>query len=341
MRKILLALFALLFVSTSCAHAPKGGEFRQARDSAFKVQVRMKLDLSPLNEYLAKKEAERKAREEARKKAEEEKKVKEKEEADRKERAEYCKKYACFGHPGIFFRDNLQARLTHVQQTVELEVIKMTQDTAEIGWSGTGWVAARGPNKSYVMTAGHVCESRDVYPFDFLYIDWDTFQFEVVHFDFPIIEKHHVMVGRDGVRSEDGTIMRDEDLDEENFNGNDLCMLGVGGNIGTPVDIATHDPEFGQSCSVVGAPTGLWGGGIAVPSDAVFAGRGSIFGTEPDGLAFNGLLAPGNSGSAVICDGKVNGVISLGSTRFRSLIHAVPQERIRTFVRAALHLPAL
>jgi hypothetical protein len=337
MRKILLALTLLCaFLFTSCAHAPRGGEFREARDSAFKVRVTMKLDLSPLNEWLAKKEAEKKAREEQRKKDEEQKKKDEEQRKKDAERVEYCKHNPCFGHPMVLLRDDVEVKLSVAQQSTGMSIIKATRDFVEIGWSGTGWAAAQGAGKTYVMTAGHVCESKDVYPFDFFYVDWDTFEFEFVHFDFPIVEKHHVMIGSDGVASPDATIIRDEDLDD-NFNGNDLCMLGLVGEIGTPVPVADHDPGFGQACSVVGAPTGLWGGGIAVPSSATFAGRGEVFGTDPDGLAFNGLLAPGNSGSAVICNGEVQGVISLGSTRFPSLIHAVPHERIQDFIAKALH----
>src|SRR6478736_649713 len=55
MRKVLLPLLALLFFLTSCAHAPKGGEFRQTRDSAYKIEVTMTVDLAPYKEFLAKK----------------------------------------------------------------------------------------------------------------------------------------------------------------------------------------------------------------------------------------------------------------------------------------------
>jgi hypothetical protein len=324
-------MFALLFLITSgCATVSKGGEFKEARDSAFKIRVTLKLDLKPLNDFLAKKAAEDQER------ADQQKKDKE-----AQERREYCAKYPCFGHPWAIFRDDVQLKMSLAQESTQLEVTKVTRDFAEIGWSGTGWDAARANGHTYVMTAGHVCESKDVYHIDFFYIDWNTLEFEEVPLDLPIVEKHHVMIGRDGVDSADATIIRDEDLDEATFNGNDLCMLGVAGDLGTPIPVATHDPEYGESCSVVGAPTGLWGGGIAVPSDALFAGRGSVFGTEPDGLAFNGLLAPGNSGSAVVCDGRVSGVISLGSSRFPSLIHAVPQDRIRAFIGKALHLPVI
>lgn len=329
MRKLILTLIMALVATlvTSCAHIQRGGDLRETRDSTYKVRVTMKLDLAPIKEWQAKKEeARRKKQEEERKKKEEEERLK---------RFPWGLWAQKMNGPIVMLGD-LPITLTPAQEFAGFSVFEKTADTAEIGWSGTGWVAAKGPGRSFVMTAGHVCESKDVYPIDILDIDWDNFEFNVVHFDLPIVEKKHVMLSRDGVESVNGSIIRDEDLDDD-FNGNDLCMLGVASDLGPAIPVATSEPAYGETCSVVGAPTGLWGGGVAVASEPIFSGRGAVFGTEPDGLAFNGLLAPGNSGSAVTCGGKAVGVISLGSTRFPSLIHAVPYDRIEVFMRKALH----
>lgn len=215
----------------------------------------------------------------------------------------------------------------------DVQVISETSDTIEVGWSGTGWVGARSVGKSYVMTAGHVCESGSV--FETQYLDWSKFQ--VVTLELPIIKVEHTLISRDGTEFTGAKVLRDEDLDDE-FNGNDLCMLQVAGNLGSPIPVASEDPPYGGIAEVVGAPRGLWGGGIAVASDVKYSGRGSVFDVSPDGLAFNGPVAAGNSGSAVTYQGWVVGVVSLGATRFPSLIHAVPHERIREFMRKALHL---
>ena len=203
--------------------------------------------------------------------------------------------------------------------------------TVEIGWVGTGWTVARTDGRSFAMTAGHVCESKDT--MEIAVFDWDTFRVMVV--TLPIVSKTHTLVSYDGV-SVPASVIRDEDLDE-NFNGTDLCVLGARADLGAPIAIANSDPQFGARAEVVGGPKGLWGGGIAVASDVKFGGRGTIFGVEPDGLAFNGEVAPGNSGSAVIYNGAAVGVISLGATRFPSLVHAVPHESMREFLRKALH----
>ncbi len=323
MRKFLV--FLIVAFLASCAHSQRGGgDLRTSRDSAYKVKVSLTVDLQPLNEWKVKKEEERKKREEDRKK---------KEEGETKRWPVWLPKL--WAQP-ITFINEVPVALSSAQQSMEFHVLKTSADTADIGWSGTGWVSGRVPGRSYVMTAGHVCESKDVYSIEVYDIDWEegTISFETI--DLPITSKKHLMLSRDGVESANGSIIRDEDLDDS-FNGNDLCMIGVGADLGPAIPVADVDPDYGQTCSVVGAPTGLWGGGIAVASEATFSGRGSVFGTEPDGLAFNGLLAPGNSGSAVVCDGKVAGVISLGSTRFKSLTHAVPHDSIRKFMKAALH----
>lgn len=339
MRKLIMIAVLALFAS-SCAHAPRGGDLRTTRDSVYKVRVALTLDLTPLNEWIAKKAEQQKKKDDEleQKRKDEEQKQQKKAEKRRRTPKKAQKKWPwnLFNEPTPVILNDVEVALSPVQEMTDLRIISQTRDTAVIGWSGTGWVSGHAPGRSYVMTAGHVCESRDVYPIEVFDINWETGDFEVVTINLPITKKEHLMIGRDGIASENSTIIRDEDMGDD-FNGNDLCMLGLGADLGSSIPVADEDPEYGQTCSIVGAPTGLWGGGIAVASEALYSGRGAVFGTEPDGLAFNGLLAPGNSGSAVVCDGQVVGVISLGATRFRSLIQAVPQDRIRTFMRKAFH----
>lgn len=215
----------------------------------------------------------------------------------------------------------------------DIEILAADESTATLRWSGTGWVSGNSNGKSYVMTAGHVCESREVFHIEGM--DWAAGKY--VKYDLPIVKTEHRMVGRDGTKFSDSQVIRDEDLDE-NHNGIDLCMLGVAGDLGAALPIASEDPPYGSPSEVVGAPRGLWGGGVAVASDVKFSGRGSVFGTAPDGLAFNGNVAPGNSGSAVLYKGRVVGLISLGATQFPTLSHAVPHEMIRSFIRRAMRL---
>jgi hypothetical protein len=331
--RTLISIFTALLLLTSCAHGPRGGDLARARESVYKVQVSMELDLEPLRAWKAKKAEERKKREEERRKKEE---GGETPPPTQSPPSIWPRWWSTVHGRSLTFIDDVPVALNQTQEVTDLHVLKSTGKTTDIGWSGTGWVVAQAPGRSFVMTAGHVCESRDSYQIEVYDIDWEAGVMTTEKLSLPILNKRHIMISRDGVESVNSVIVRDEDLDE-NFNGNDLCVLGTTSQLGPPISIGEHDPEYGQTCSVVGAPTGLWGGGIAVASEAIYSGRGAVFGTDLDGLAFNGLLAPGNSGSSVVCDGKAVGVISLGATRFRSLIHAVPHERMRTFLDLALH----
>lgn len=296
MRKFALAL---LLLASACGarlpwHSNDTISMDEARDSVFQVQVTLTLDLSPLY-------------------------AKGGDDCE----ADDCPPEGENSFTLIMDRPAQIATFAHATT--------LADKTAQIGWVGTGWTAARYKNRSFAMTAGHVCESGETY--EVTYIDWAKFKINTVQL--PIIDRKHVLETRDGVKVET-TVIADQDLDKE-FNGTDLCLLGAIADLGTPIRIADEDPEFAERAEVIGGPRGLWGGNVAVASDVKFSGRGSVFGVKPDGLAFTGEVAPGNSGSAVIFKGKAIGVISLGATRFPSLVHAVPHETMAEFLRKALH----
>jgi hypothetical protein len=297
MRKFLIVTL-LSTLLTSCAIGCFPWDNRvsieDVRDSVYQVKVELTLDLTPYHAYLKKKGGE-------------------------------SVLHRILGGPRL----PLTERHTTLMAQMEVQ-----SDTSIVSWVGTGWVAAKSDGQTFLMTAGHVCESRDSYAVEFLDVDPDGIG--VVTIDLPIINRNHTLVSRNGVEYQRATVIRDDDF-EDGFDGPDLCMLGANGDLGKVLPVAEKDPKYAAHGEVVGGPRGLWGGGIAVASDVKFSGRGSIFGVKPDGLAFNGLVAPGNSGSAVVFDGRVVGVISLGATRFPSLVHAIPHEIIREFIRKALH----
>ena len=326
MRKSVFVL-AALFVLGSCARLPEVRKptLEDFRESVYQVQVELTLDLSPYEEYLKKQEEElRKRKEEERKKEEEARKSKKKRAAKKEPKDKERKADPIFSAQSTLRNDALRP------------TVQKNRKTIKVGWAGTGWVAARRNERSFVMTAGHVCESKSVYTVQFFDIDWERMEFVVRTLDLPIVEKKHTLVSREGVKVA-ADVIRDEDFkDESSFDGPDMCLLGAGVRLGAPLRLAWQDPTYGDNAEVVGAPRGLWGGGIAVASDVKYSGRGSIFKVDPVGLAFNGHVAPGNSGSAVIHEGRVVGLISLGSIRFPSLIHAVPHEILRDFLKRAL-----
>lgn len=302
MRKSALLVLALL---SSCLRGPVGPATH--RDSTYKAVVTVKVDTSPLHPKEEEKPADGSGSG-----------------SGSGSSAEKPKKH--------------KVELQSAEKVVDLldfqpTFISSDDDTAEIRWSGTAWVAATGPGRTFAMTAGHVCESDKVY--HVRYIDWSTWTIKEA--SLPIISVEHKLVAADGTEFTNAKVIRDEDLDEH-FNGIDLCLLAVAGDLGDPLPIASSDPSYSRPAWVVGAPRGIWGGGIAPTALLTYSGRGNIFGTKDEGLAFTGPAAPGNSGSAIMVDGRVVGLLNLGSTIF-PMHTAVPHEELVSFLRRALHRP--
>lgn len=214
----------------------------------------------------------------------------------------------------------------------DFKLIELREKTADIGWVGTGWVAAKRNGNSYLMTAGHVCESGDF--FELEYFDWETFEMRTVQL--PIIKKVHKVVSRDNIETE-VTVLADEDLNADG-SGPDMCLTAVHGDFGPVLPLATEDPGYAEHAAVIGAPTGLWGGGIAPTADLKFSGRGNIWGGKIEtSLAFTGDVAGGNSGSAIMQDGKVVALLNFGGRRFKELTTGIPWDVLQDFLRRNLH----
>lgn len=194
--------------------------------------------------------------------------------------------------------------------------------SAVFSWTGTGWIIEQGVGHSFIMTAGHMCESQDTYE----YTEFSWFG-PPVKYQFPILKAEYGMHGADGTDFGKATVIADDDV-------NDLCELSIPGNIGNPIHLADSDPDYSDHCYVVGAPHGIWGGGISTTFDAVFNGRGDLWGDKREALYFTGPSAGGASGSPVICDGKAVGVLTLGSRQWE-MFSAVPYETVRSFHKSA------
>ncbi len=217
----------------------------------------------------------------------------------------------------------------------DVDVSEMTgveNDHRHTGGSGTAWVSGRSLGKSSLMTAGHTCETGKF--IEYAKLDIVDGELKIVVLKLPIIGVTYDLQASDGTSFKGATVVLDDDE-------LDLCMLTIAGDLGDPLPIADHDPPYGSHSIDVGAPTGLWGGGVAPIIDLVFSGRGQIFGQPPDALAFTGLGAPGSSGSAIVYQGRVVGVLTLGSVRYTRLMTSVPWNVIRPFIRRAMHKIAL
>jgi hypothetical protein len=205
--------------------------------------------------------------------------------------------------------------------------------TYTFGWTGTAWTVDRMRGRSFLMTAGHMCESKDTYEYTdaSLAID-DDGNLTIVEkkYELPIVKAEYDFHGADGTDYVGAKVVRDDD-------DIDLCELQIAGDLGTPIPLADHDPDYGEHCYYTGAPSGIWGGGIAGTFDLVFSGRGDMFGEGQDKLAFTGLGKGGASGSPMICDGQAVGVLVEGPRNFQGMFMGTPQDEMREFHRKARH----
>lgn len=211
--------------------------------------------------------------------------------------------------------------------------IESVGTTHTFGWTGTGWVISHGEGRSFVMTAGHLCESGKTYAYESSEIGVGSdgeLTFVKKTYQLPILKVTYDLHAADGTVYHDATALGDDDED-------DLCELSVPGDLGPAIPLADRDPVHGQHCYVTGAPHGLWGGGVALTFDAVFDGRGALWGgKDPEGLFFTGPAAGGASGSPIVCDGEAVGVLNLGARNWE-LFSGVPYEAVALFHRAVHH----
>lgn len=335
--KKLLSILVAGIILLACAR-PRNPEYVgqvEARDSVYKTQVKLTVDISPLLRIFEEKA--RKAEEERRKKECEEAKKKSKKKPKRKsDEPKECKDDDRKDDGGASKeqkKKRFALTLSEHQKQLDYRFFGATDGTVEVGWTGTAWVVDRSSGSTFLMTAGHVCETRDF--FETWYVDWDTWTIETIKL--PIVEKSHTLISRENVEIPT-TVLADEDLNEETYAGNDLCLLGSQGDLGTPLPLGKEDPAYGSHSEVIGAPAGLWGGGIAVTADLKFSGRGNVWGGGvAESLAFTGDVVGGNSGSAIMHNGRVVALLNLGGVRFKELTTGIPWEEIRAFFRRHMH----
>jgi S1-C subfamily serine protease len=206
----------------------------------------------------------------------------------------------------------------HVTQEIDtsgLDPMWGFEKVTSVGSMGTGWVQGGARSNSHLMTAGHLCETADT-------IDGGMLGM------LPVIKTAYQAEHRDGTIVEGGVVILDDDTV-------DLCMITFPGDLGLPLAIANDDPEYGSRINYIGAPKGHWGGNVALIFEGLFSGRGNPFGTSETYLTLTISGAPGASGSPVLKDGKVIGVLVAGARNFWDLILAVPHDQVKDFIKRA------
>lgn len=151
---------------------------------------------------------------------------------------------------------------------------------ALMGHSGTAWIVGNQDGKTQLITAGHVC------PVDYTITDMFG---NVLHL--PIVYITYDLVGVNGEYHTATATMRSDDPD--------LCLLESLDDLGRPMFVADAMPDYGDKVCYVGAPSGVYGRGVAPFYCGGYAGGAVI--TAP--------TSPGASGSAVWTSRGVFGVL--------------------------------
>lgn len=170
---------------------------------------------------------------------------------------------------------------------------------------GTAWVVANEQGVSQLVTAGHVCKDAEVAVPD-----------ELGGGTMPQASVYTLM-GRDG-----SLHMAEVDRDSEDP---DLCLLTAFEIVGPPMPIAAIDPVYDEPVAYVGAPSIIWGDGMAPMFRGSYAGGNLI--TAP--------TAGGASGSAVFTQAGVVGVLVRVNSEFNGLTFIEPRAHLITFLKDA------
>lgn len=246
-----------------------------------------------------------------------------------------------FGRPTVT-REEARDSVFKIYSDVEVDPTPVCEDDADclaklkdrIGktyhfkFIGTAWASGHSKGHTQIATAGHICESDETYKYKIL--DWGTLTLKT--YELPILSVTYDLEASDGTKVKDIQVLHDDD-------DVDACILTAPGDIAPSLPLADRDPDYGEHCFVIGAPAGIWGGGLAMISEATFSGRVSMNGL-PQMLTFSGAAVGGSSGSPVICGGRVVGILDRGR-REPPFFLAAPWDDVRRDIRAANHLPAV
>lgn len=226
-----------------------------------------------------------------------------------------------------------------VQSVYKINVdVQYSSDDDEIKhhqWSGTAWVAEHTSGHTYLVTAGHVCETRKEIPSE----DDDDDNTET----YNVKKVNYTLVASDGTEVPGVIVL----IDDDNI---DLCVLSVGTVIGTPLPISHFDPAYGTPGWYIGAPHGLWGAGFAGLYNLTYSGRGNplsgeclddmavICSNDAELFSVSGG-ASGCSGSPAIVNGQVVAVLNIVAYSYGwgAYIQGVPWEAVRQILDRANH----
>jgi S1-C subfamily serine protease len=177
-------------------------------------------------------------------------------------------------------------------------------------WTASGVLikADKEKNESYVLTAGHVCETPDVPKPHIMLIDKASFEGFTLDGD-----GHEAIVVA---------------IDKYN----DLCLMKMEYVEHAISSISELSPEPGDKLFNVAAPTGVWAPNMVLIFEGYFAGHQGKY------MITSIPAAGGSSGSPIYnMDGEIVGILHSVNTRLANITYGAKLKAIKKFL--AKHLP--
>jgi hypothetical protein len=206
--------------------------------------------------------------------------------------------------------NKIEVKYTYILATPDGDV------EMEFGSTGTGTVVAVDVDdeSSLVLTAGHVCdvEQEMMSPFGML----------------KLSESSMSIITFRGTRLEAFPLVSSMSPD--------VCVLYVKGIAGPIVEIATELPPLGSAVMNAACPLGFKGDKTLHVSTGLYEG---VLVEEVNKYVMSSVpIAPGSSGSALVYEGKIIGVIVMGTPRFQHLAISIHLEDVIDAVKLAREL---
>ena len=170
-------------------------------------------------------------------------------------------------------------------------------------------------NKTYWLSASHVCSEKPVSQFSYKTSDGFT---ATVYIKQTVSS---VKITDYSGKSREASVYR-QDVP------NDLCLLSSQGIVGKPFRVSPNDPGVGEKTYNVAAPHKIWAPGMVLMLEGYYSGK------SPEGYYHYTIPArPGSSGSPILdVDGKIIGVIQRAVLNFENLAISTSTQAIREIV---------
>lgn len=167
--------------------------------------------------------------------------------------------------------------------------------------SGSGVVVGNDGEKTYVLSAGHVCAPEASGKMAMLVVD-------------NVGEAHEVS--------------------EVKFSKSpDLCIITTKGRWGKPVKISNRKTNYGDAVKTLAAPHGIYMPNVVLIMEGMYSGEDDM-----SNMYFTVPAAPGSSGSAIFNErGEVISIVHSATKNFTNVAIGTSVENIKKFLKICGH----